>query len=97
MGEKLASDLETLLEVSMAQEWIYETDRWILGCCWLPLAVGTLMLAYFGCGELLANIFPHLLLFYFSSLWLALVYAMMILNLNMHTTVTLGGGGRDIM
>ena len=38
----------------MALEWRDETDRWILGYCWLPLAVGTLVLVSFGDGELLA-------------------------------------------
>ena len=41
-----------------------------------PLAVGNSWLL----------LFPHLYLLFFSSLWLALVYAMMILNLSMHTT-----------
>ena len=32
----------------MAPEWRDETDRWLLGYCWLPLAVGNLMLAALG-------------------------------------------------
>ena len=42
------------LEVSVARKWIDETGRWILGQCWLPLYIGTLVLASFGGGELLA-------------------------------------------
>ena len=38
----------------MVREWRYETDRWILGYCWLPLAIGTLVLVAFDGGELLA-------------------------------------------
>ena len=86
--------METFLEVSVALEWRYETGRWLLGSCWLPLAVGTLLLAAFGCGELLAIAIPKLVPLDFSSLWLALVYAMIILNLSMHTTGTPGRGGR---
>ena len=37
----------------MAREWRDETDRWILGWCWLPLAIRTLVLTDFGGGELL--------------------------------------------
>ena len=37
----------------MAREWRYDTDRWLWGCCWLPLAVMDLVLADFGSGELL--------------------------------------------
>ena len=37
-------------------------------------------------------IFLNLHLLYFSYLWLALVYATMILNLSMHTTGTTGRG-----
>ena len=50
-------------------------------------AFGFLVLAAFGGGELLADLLS------FSSIWLALVYAMMILNLSMQTTGTPGGGG----
>ena len=50
-------------------------------------AFGCWVLADFGGGELLADLLS------FSSLWLALFYAMMILNLSMHTTGTTGGGG----
>ena len=57
---------------------------WLLGPrCWQPLAVGNSWLF----------IFPHLYLLSFSSIWLALVYAMMILDPIMLTTVTPGGGG----
>ena len=53
---------------------------WLLGpWCWQPLAVDKSWLL----------IFPQLYLLSFSSLWLALVYAMMILNLSMHTTAYL--------
>ena len=56
---------------------------WLLGpWCWKPLAVGNYLLV----------ISPNLHLLSFSSLWLALVYAMMILNPSMHTTGTPGGG-----
>ena len=41
-------------EVSVAQEWRDDTDRWIMGKCWLPLTIGTLVLASFGSGGLLA-------------------------------------------
>ena len=37
----------------MAREWRDETDRWILGECWIPLAIGTLVLAAFGGGKFL--------------------------------------------
>ena len=42
----------------MAREWIDETARWILGKWWLPLAVGNLVLAAFGGGELLDIAIP---------------------------------------
>ena len=56
------------LEVSAAQEWRDETDRWLLGYCWLPLDIGTLVLAAFGGGELLAIDIPTIvpLVFLFS-------------------------------
>ena len=38
------------LEVSVEQEWRDETDRWLLGQCWLPLAIGGLVLKSFGGG-----------------------------------------------
>ena len=44
----------------MAREWRYETDRCLLGYCWLPLAIGTLVLAAFGGGKLLAIVVPTL-------------------------------------
>ena len=31
-----ASNVETFPEVSVAQKWGDETDRWLLGQCWLP-------------------------------------------------------------
>ena len=37
----------------MGREWRDETNRCLSGNNWLPLAVGTLVLADFGCGELL--------------------------------------------
>ena len=46
--------MEALLEVSVAWEWRDETYRWILGQCWLPLDVMTLVLVAFGGRELLA-------------------------------------------
>ena len=55
--------------------------------CW-DLGVGSL----WRWGNLGYCYFPQLYLLSFSSLWLALVYAMMILNLSMHTTGTPGGG-----
>ena len=42
----------------MAREWTYETDRWLLGYCWLPLDVEALVLAAFGGGKLLAVAIP---------------------------------------
>ena len=49
---------------------------WLLGpWYWQPLAVGNYWLL----------LFPHLYLLSSSSLCLAIVYAMMILNLSMHT------------
>ena len=57
---------------------------WLLGpWCWQPLAADNYWIL----------ILPHLNLLYFSSLWIALVYAMVILNPRMHTTATPGGGG----
>ena len=53
-------------------------------------AFGCWVLAAFGGGELLADLLS------FSYLWLSLVYAMMILNLSMHTTGTPGGGGGHV-
>ena len=50
-------------------------------------AFGFWVLAAFGGGELLADLLS------FFSIWLALVYAMMIKNLSMQTTGTPGGGG----
>ena len=53
----------------MAREWRDETDRWILGYCWLPLATGTLVLAAIGGGELLDIDIPPLVpLFFLLSL-----------------------------
>ena len=49
-------------------------------------AFGCWVLAAFGGGELLADLLS------FFSIWLALVYAMMVLNPSMHTTGTTGGG-----
>ena len=49
------------LEVSAAREWRDETDMWLLGLCWLPLAIGTLVLAAFDGGELLDIAIPTLL------------------------------------
>ena len=37
----------------MVREWRDETDRWILGYCWLTLAIGALVLVAFGGGEIL--------------------------------------------
>ena len=51
--------------------------------CWQAVAVGDSWLL----------IPPKLYLVYFSSVLLARVYAMMILNMSMDTTGTLGGGG----
>ena len=81
----------------MAREWRGETDRWLLGYCWLPLAVGTLVLEAFGGGEFLDIAIPTLVpLVFFFSLLLSLVYAMMILNLIMHTTAKPGGGREHV-
>ena len=44
----------------MSQEWRDETDRWILGYCWMPLGFGTLVLEDFGGGELLDVAIPTL-------------------------------------
>ena len=52
--------METFLEVSVAREWQDDTNGWVLGQCWMPLAVGTLVLKAFGGGELLDMLFPHL-------------------------------------
>ena len=52
-------------------------------------AFGCLVLVAFGCGELLADLLS------FSSICLALVYAIMILNLSMQTTGTPGEGGES--
>ena len=49
------------MDVSVAQEWRDETDRWLLGYCWLPLTIGTLVLAAFGGGEILAIDIPTIL------------------------------------
>ena len=57
---------------------------WLLGYwCWQPLVVGNSWIL----------LFPHLYLLCLSSLWLALVYAMMRLNMSIHTTAIRGGGG----
>ena len=48
------------LEVSVARECRYETDRWILGYCWLPLAIGTWVLEAFVGGEILSVYIPTL-------------------------------------
>ena len=56
---------------------------WLLGpWCWQTLDAENSWLL----------ILPHFHLLYFLSIWLALVYAMMILNLIMHTTGTPGEG-----
>ena len=79
-----ASTVDTFLEVSGArvERWDGQVDYGIV-----LAAFGCWVLAAFGYGELLAD------LFYFSSIWLALVYAMMILNLSMQKIGTPGGGG----
>ena len=51
--DQASSTVETFLEVSVAQEWRYETNRWIFGQCWIIFSVGDLVLAVFGCGEVL--------------------------------------------
>ena len=67
--------------------WGSDSCIWILGIwCWQPLAVGNSWIL----------ILPHLYLLYLSSLWLALAYAMIILNLIIHTTGTTGGGGESM-
>ena len=56
---------------------------WMLGpWCWQPFVVGNYWIF----------LFPNFYLFSFFSLWLTLVYVMMILNMIMHTTVTPGRG-----
>ena len=60
------------------------------GCLWL---LGTWFWKTLTVGNSWILLFSHLYLLSFYSLWLALVYAMMILNLSMHTTATQGGGG----
>ena len=68
--------------------WYSLVYLWLLGpWCWQPLEVGNSWIF----------LLPHLYLLYFSSLWLALVYAMMRLNSIMHTTGTPGGGGGESM
>ena len=52
-------------------------------------AFGCWVLADFGGGELLVDLLS------FFSIWIALVYAMMILNLSMQTTGTPGGVERE--
>ena len=44
----------------MVWEWRDDTERCILGYCWLPLAVLTLVLAAFGGGNLSAIVIPIL-------------------------------------
>ena len=59
--------------------WDIVSCLWLLGpWCWKPLAVGNSWIL----------LFPHLYLLFFSSIWLALVYATMIQNLSMQTTGT---------
>ena len=50
-------------------------------------AFGCCVLSAFGSGEILADLLS------FSTICIALVYAMMILNMSMQTTGTSGGGG----
>ena len=49
----------------MAREWIDETYRWFWGWCWLPLALGALVLTAFGGGELLDIAIPTLVPLFF--------------------------------
>ena len=72
-----ASTVNTFLEVSVAG-----VDRWDgqVGSGIVLAAFGCWVLAAFGGGELLAD------LLCFFSIWLALVYAMMILNLSMQAS-----------
>ena len=66
--------------------WDSVVCLWLLGpWCWQTLAVGKSWIF----------ILPHLYLLYFYSIWIALVYETMILNMSMHTTAT-SGGGREI-
>ena len=85
-----ASTVETFLEVSGAgvDRWDGQVDSGIV-----LLAFGCWVLAAFGGGELLTIAITTLKPLFFSYLWLALAYAMMILNLSMQATGTPGGGG----
>ena len=78
------STMETFLEVSVAgvDRWDRQVDSGIV-----LAAFGCWVLVAFGGEELLADLLSVF------SIWLALVYAMMILNLSMQTTGTPGGGG----
>ena len=68
--------------------WCSVGCLWMLGpwCC-QPLAVEKSWLLQL----------THLYLLSFSSLWIDLVYAMMILNMSMYKTGTSGEGGKEIM
>ena len=79
----------------MAREWIYETDRWLLGECWLPLDIGTLVLAAFGGGELLDIDIPKIVLLVFLlSLACPCLCNDEIKSEHAHNRHTRGEGGR---
>ena len=78
----------------MALECRYETYRWILGDCWLPLTVSTLVLAAFDRGELLAiDITTILPLVFIISLDFPGLCNDYIKSEHAHNRHTRGGGG----
>ena len=78
----------------MAQEWIYETDRWLLGYCCLSLAIGALVLSAFDGKELLAISIPTLLpLAFILSLYYPCLCNDDIKSKHAHNRHNRGGGG----
>ena len=81
----------------MAPEWRDETNRWFLGYCWLPWAIGTLVLTAFGGEELLDIAIPTLVhLVFLLSLACPSLCNNDIKSEHAHNPHT-RGGGRDSM
>ena len=79
----------------MAREWIDETNNRLLGKCWLPLDIGTLVLAAIGGGELLDIDIPTLVpLVFLLSMALSCLCNDDIKSELAHNSHTRGGGER---
>ena len=84
------------MKVYAEQERRDDTDRWLLGQCWIPLAIGTLVLTAFGGGELLDIDIPTLVpLVFLLSLDFPCLCNDEIKSEHAHNKHTWGEGERD--